>query len=91
MFSILILPAVLYECETRSLTLREEYRLRVFEKRALRKIFGPSTDDVTRRSRKQHNEELHNLYAAPSIIRMVKSRVMRWAGHVAQMGEAECT
>jgi hypothetical protein len=70
---------VLYGCETWSLTLREEYRLRVFENRVLR-IFGPKRDEETGGKRKLHNEELHNLYSSPSIIRMIKSRRMRWAG-----------
>jgi hypothetical protein len=77
----------LYECETWSLTLREEHRLRVFEKRVLRRIFGPKRDKMTREWRKLHNEELHNLYSSPDIIRQVKSRRMRWAGHVARVGE----
>jgi hypothetical protein len=74
-------------CETLSLTLREEHRLRVFDNRVLRRIFGPKRDEVTGGWRKLHNEELHNLYSSPSIIRMIKSRRMRWAGHVARMGE----
>jgi hypothetical protein len=78
---------VLYGCETWSLTLREEHGLRVFENRMLRGIFGPKRDEVTGGWRKLHNEELHNLYSSPSIIRMIKSRRMRWAGHVARMGE----
>jgi hypothetical protein len=69
--------------------LREEHRLRVFENRVLRRIFGPKRDEVTRGWRKLHNEELHNLYLSPSIIRMIKSRGMRWAGHVGRMGERE--
>jgi hypothetical protein len=77
---------VFYGCETWSLTLREEYRLRVFEKRMLRRIFGPKRDDVTGDWRKLHNEELHNLYSSPNIIRMIKSRRMRWAGHVSRRG-----
>jgi hypothetical protein len=64
-----------------------EHRLRVFENRVLRRIFGPKRDEVTREWRKLHNEELHNLYSSPDIIRQVKSRRMRWAGHVARMGE----
>jgi hypothetical protein len=72
--------------ETWSLTLREEHRLRVFEDRALRRIFGPKTDEVTGGWRKLHNEELHNLNSSPSIIRMTKSTRMRWARHVARMG-----
>jgi hypothetical protein len=78
----------LYGCETWSLTLREEHRLRVFENRVLRRIFGPKRGEVTGEWRKLHNEELHNLYSSPDIIRQVKSRLMRWAGHVARMGEA---
>jgi hypothetical protein len=75
---------VLYGCETWSLTVREEHRLRVFENRVLR-IFGLKRDEVTGGCRKLH-EELHNLYASPSIIRMTKSKRMRWAGHVARVG-----
>jgi hypothetical protein len=82
-----ILPVVLYGCETWSLTLREEHRLRVFENGVLRRIFGPKRAEVTREWRKLHNEELHNLYSSPDIIRQIKSRRMRWAGHVARMGE----
>jgi hypothetical protein len=76
---------ILYGCETWSLTLREEYRL--FENRVLKRIFGPKRDEVTGDWRKLHNEELHNLYSSPNIIRMIKSRRMRWAGNVARMGE----
>jgi hypothetical protein len=77
---------VLYGCETWSLTVREEHKLRVFENRVLR-IFGPKRNGVTGGWRKLHNEELHNLYSSPSIIRTIKSRRMRWEGHVARMGE----
>jgi hypothetical protein len=77
---------VLYGCETWSLTLREEHRLRVFENRALRRIFGPKRDEVTGGWRQLHNE-LHNLYSSPNIIRMIKSRRTRWARDVARMGE----
>jgi hypothetical protein len=77
---------VLYGCETWSLTLRAEHTLRLFENRVLRRIFGPKRDEVTGSWRKLHNEELHNFYSSPSIIRMIKSRRMRWEGHVAQMG-----
>jgi hypothetical protein len=80
-----ILPVVLYGCETWSLTVQEEHKLRVFENRVLR-IFGPKRDRVTGGWRKLHNEELHNLYSSPSIIRIITSRWMRWAGHVARMG-----
>jgi hypothetical protein len=86
-YKTIILPVVLYGCETWSLTLRAEHRLRVFENRILRRIFGPKTDEVTGEWRKLHNEELHNLYSSSDIIRQVKSRRMRWAGHVARMGE----
>jgi hypothetical protein len=77
---------VLYGCETWSLTLRKEKTLRVFENRLLRTIFGPRRDEMTVDWRKVHNKELHNLYSSPSIIRMIKSRRMRWAGHAAVMG-----
>jgi hypothetical protein len=82
-YRTIILPVVLYGCETRSLALREEYRLRVFENRVLRRIFG----QVTGGWRKLHNEELRNLYSSLSIIRMIQSSRMRWTGHVACMGE----
>jgi hypothetical protein len=67
--------------------LREEQRLRVFENRVLRRIFGPKRDDVMGEWRKLRSEELHNLYSSPDIIRQVKSWRMTWAGHVACMGE----
>jgi hypothetical protein len=67
--------------------LREEHRLRVFENRVLRRIFGPKGDEVTCGWRKLHNEELHGLYSSPSIVRVINARRMRWAGHVARMGE----
>jgi hypothetical protein len=78
---------VLYGFETWSLTLSEEHRLRVFENRVLRRIFGPKRDEVTGGWRKLHNEEPQNLYSSPSIIRLIKTRRMRWAGHVARMRE----
>jgi hypothetical protein len=78
---------VLYGCETWSLTLREERRLRLFENSVLRKVFGPKSDEVTGEWRKQHNEELNDLYSLPNIVWVVKSRRMRWARHVARMGK----
>jgi hypothetical protein len=69
-----------------SLTLRDEHRLRVFGNRVLRRIFGPKRDEVMGDSRKLHDEELHNLYPSLNVIRMIKSRRMRRAGHVARMG-----
>jgi hypothetical protein len=82
-----ILQVVLYGCETWSLTLREEQILKVFENRVLRRIFGPKRDEVTGDWRKLDGGELHNLYSSPDIIRQIKSRRLRWAGHVARMGE----
>ena len=81
------MPVVLYGCETWSLALREERRLRVFENRVLRRVFGAKRDEVTGEWRKLHNEELSDLYCLPNIVRVVKSRRMRWAGHVARIGE----
>jgi hypothetical protein len=87
LYKTIILTVVLYGCETWSLTLREEHRLRVFGNRVLRRIFGPTRDEVTGEWRKLHNGELHNLYSSPGINRQIKSRRMRWAGHVACTGE----
>jgi len=86
-YRTIILPVGLYGCETWSLTVREERRLRVFENRVLRRVFGPKREEVTGEWRKLHNEELCNLYSLPNIVRVVKSRRMRWAGHVTRMGE----
>jgi hypothetical protein len=84
---IVIVLVVLYWCETWSHTLKEKHRLRVSENRVLRRIFGPKMDEVTAEWRKFHSEELHNFYSSLTIIRQIKSRRMRWAGHVACMGE----
>jgi hypothetical protein len=86
-YKTIVVSVVLYGCETWSLTLRERHKLRVFESRVLRRIFGTKRDGVTGGWRKLHNEELHNLYSSPSIIRITKSKRMRWVGHVARMGE----
>jgi hypothetical protein len=86
LYKTIFLPVVLYGCEPWSLTLREEHRLRVFENRVLRRIFGPKRDEVTGGWRKLRSEELHDLYSSPSIIRMIKSRRMGWAWHVARIG-----
>jgi hypothetical protein len=85
-YKIVILQVVLYVCESWSLTLREEHRLRVFENRLLRKIFGPKREEDGS-WRKLHNDELHGLYSSPNIVRVIKSRRMRWDGHVARMGK----
>jgi hypothetical protein len=83
----IILPVVLYRHETWSLTTKEEHRLRVVENMVLRRIFGLKRVEVMEKWRKLHNKELHNLHSSPSIIQMNKSRKMRWAWHVARMGE----
>jgi hypothetical protein len=82
----IILPVVLFGCETWSLILRDKHRLRVFENRVLRRIFRLKRNEVIGGWRKPHNEELHNLYSSPSIIRIIKIRRMKWTGHVARMG-----
>jgi hypothetical protein len=79
------MPVVLYGCETWSLTLREEHRLRVFENRVLRKIRGPKRGEVREEQRKLHSEKFYNLYSSSDIIRQIKSMRMKWAGHVARM------
>jgi len=86
-YRTIILAVVLYGCETWSQTLREERRLRVYENKVVRRILGRRREEVTGEWKKLHNEELHDLYSAPSIVRVIKSRIMRWAGHVARMGE----
>jgi len=86
-YRTIILPVVLYGCEAWLLTLREERKLRAFENMVLRRIFGPRRDEVTGEWRRLHNEELNDLYCSPNIVRVIKSRRMRWAGHVACMGE----
>jgi hypothetical protein len=85
-YKTVILPVVLYGCETWSLNLGEEQRLRVFENRVLRRIFGPKREEDGS-WKKLHNDEFHNLYSSPNIVRVIKSRRMRWAEHVACMGE----
>jgi hypothetical protein len=82
-YRTIILPVVWYGCETWSLTLREKHRLRVFENKVLRRIFGPNRDEW----RTLHNEELNFLYSSPTTVQVIKSRRMKWAGHVARMGE----
>jgi hypothetical protein len=84
-YKTIIMPVLLYGCETWSLTVREEHRLGVSENRVLRRIFGPTRTEAVGGLRKLHNEGLHSLYSSKSIIRKTESRVM-WAGHVACMG-----
>jgi hypothetical protein len=81
-YRTIILPFILYGCETWYLTLSEEHRLKVFENRVLRRIFGPKREE-NGSWRNLHNDELHSLYSSPNIV----GRRMRWAGHVARMGE----
>jgi hypothetical protein len=87
LLSTIILPVVLYGCKNWSLTLREDYRVRVFENMVLRRIFGVKRDEVTGGLRKLHNKEFHDMYSLSNIIRMIKSRRMRGSEHIARMGE----
>jgi hypothetical protein len=87
MHRTVILPVVLYGCETWCLTLREERSLKVFQNGVLGEIFGPERGEVTGEWRKLHNEELNDLYCLPNIVRVIKSVRMRWAGNVACLGE----
>jgi hypothetical protein len=86
-YKTIIFPLVLYWCEIWSLILGEEYRLRVFEKRVLRRISGSTWDEIVGGWRTLHNEEPHDLYSSPNIVRMIKSRRMGWPGHVPRIGE----
>jgi len=79
---VLFFIEYVYGCDTWSLTLREERKLRVFENTVLRRIFGPRREEVTGEWRRLHNEELNDLYSSPNIVRVINSRRMRWAGHV---------
>jgi hypothetical protein len=83
----IILPVVLSRCEKLSLSFREERRLRVFENRVTRKIYGLKRDEVTRKWRKLHTEELNDLYCSASTVGMIESRRKRWVGHVTLTGE----
>ena len=82
-----LIMKILYGCETWSLTRRGERKLRVFENMVLRRVFGPRRDEVTGEWRRLHNEELNDLYSSTNIVRVIKSRRMRWARHVARIGE----
>jgi hypothetical protein len=86
-YETIILPAVSYGRKTWSITLREVHRLRLFENRVLRRIFGLKGDEVTGKRKKLHSEELHNLYSSPNSIRQIMLRRMRWAEYVERMGE----
>jgi hypothetical protein len=89
-YKTVILPVELYGCGSWSLNLREEHRLRLFEKILLRTIFGPKMEEEGS-WRKLHNDELHGLYSSPNIVRVIKTRRMRWVGHVARVGREETT
>jgi hypothetical protein len=86
-YKTIILFVVLYGCITWSLTLREKHRLKVFESRVLRRIFGSKMDKIIGRWRKLHNDEFHNLYCSPDTTRMIKSRRIRGAGHIERIGQ----
>ena len=86
-YRTIILPVVLYGCKTWSLTFRDDRRVRVFEKRVLRRMFGHKKDELTGEWRNIHEEELNYMYCSAIIFRVIKLRKMRWAGHVARMGE----
>jgi hypothetical protein len=88
MCKTVVLPVVLYGCETWTLTLREKHRLRIFENKLLRRMFGSKREE-DETCRKLH-DELHGLYSLPNMVRVIKSRRMRWAGHVARMEEGRC-
>jgi hypothetical protein len=86
-YRTIIFPVIFYGCETWLLILRKEYRLRVFENKVLRRILGPKRDEVTGEWTRLHNKELYALYSSQNIIRVIKSKRLRWAEHVARMGE----
>jgi hypothetical protein len=86
-YKTIILPVILYGCKAWSLTQRQEHRLRVFENKVLRRIFGPKRDEMKGGWRKLHNDELRDLYSSPSIVRIIKSSRTRWVGHVSRMEE----